>query len=375
MAFTQKTLTHDKRHIFRLGENPRSQATQRILFPLLCIGRAQRRECDRLALLNSPVLVIGASGFVGCHVTFTLENLGYRVIRGTSNQQRCTRADSTAERWTYIDLNNPGTFQAAFAACKSVVYLYHGLGTGNDYAEREARIAHDVRRACEANPIRRLVYLGGVVPQELTSRHLESRRRTGAILREGSVSTIELRAAMVIGRGSTSFGLIRDLAVRLPALALPPWMDRGSYPVAIEDVVYCIIRALELETTASECLELPGPEWVTHRELITRLAALLGTKMLTMRIPFLSTRRAARLLSLITARPSDLVGELVEGLPSDLTPTGVSIWERLGEIPVYSVTHAMLNALADETSRDSLSPAARARLQERVATSHRSSHK
>lgn len=341
----------------------------------MSIARSRLGEYDRLALLNSPVLVLGASGFVGCHVTFTLENLGYQVVRGTSNRQRCVRADGTAERWTYIDLNDPATIPAAFAPCTSVVYLYHGLGTGNDYAEREARIAHDVRRVCEANNIQRLVYLGGVVPHELASRHLESRRRTGTILREGSVSTIELRAAMIIGKGSTSFGLVRDLAVRLPALALPPWMDRGSYPIAIEDVVYCVIRALELERHDSECLELPGPEWVTHRELLTRLSALLGTRMLTTRIPFLSTRRAARLLSLITARPSELVGELVEGLPSDLTPTEVSIWTLLGEAPTYSVTHAMLNALADETSRETLAPAARARLQERVAALSRSQPK
>ena len=113
----------------------------------------------------------------------------------------------------------------------------------------------------------------------MRSRHLESRRVTGEILRGGPLTTLELRAAMVIGTGSASFNLMRDLAVRVPIVTLPPWMDGGSYPIGIDDVAYALTRALFVPLTQSAWFELPGPEWITHRDLVMILAAFVGTRV------------------------------------------------------------------------------------------------
>lgn len=263
-------------------------------------------------------------------------------------------------------MSEPQTHGKALAGCRSVVYLYHALGTGPDYARREADAASRFREAASKNRIERIAYLGGVSPLQSASQHLESRRATGELLRSGEIPTIELRAAMIIGKGSTSFNLIRDLAVRTPWLALPKWLDQGSCPVAIDDVVYAIVRALELDLTAGACFDLPGPEWLTHRDLLTRVSSLVGTTIFKRPLPWLTTRLAAKVLGAITREHAEVVTELVAGLPNDLSPVGESIWSVIGEPPACSIMGAILNAIADETSATDPSQATRERIAARV---------
>lgn len=318
-------------------------------------------------VVKSPVLVVGASGFVGRHLCVALQAADYIVRRGTSNEARCTNVNvEPGDDWTFIDMNEPGTYGKTLDGCRSVVYLFHALGTGSGYAEREARAARQFRDAATAYGVETLVYLGGVAPTEPTSQHLESRRATGRILSEGKLSVVELRAAMIIGRGSTSFNLVRDLAVRAPLVALPDWLDHGSCPIAIDDVVYALVRALGLDMPEGAYFDLPGPEWLSHRELLERVSSLVGTRIIKRRLPRISTKFAARLLGLITRERPAIISELVEGLPSDLTPSGESFWSAIGEAPSCSVMSAILYALADETSKVEPSIATSERLIARV---------
>ena len=171
---------------------------------------------------------------------------------------------------------------------------------------------------------------------------------------------------MIIGRGSTSFNLIRDLAVRLPVVALPPWLDQGSYPIAIDDVVYAIVRSLDVVLTESTCNDLPGPEWITHRQLLARVSALLGTRIIERRLASVTTGIASRILGLISREPYSVVAELVAGLPSDLNPHGKSLWTLIGKVPTRPIMSAILDALADETSPIEPSSATQERLVKRI---------
>jgi uncharacterized protein YbjT (DUF2867 family) len=310
--------------------------------------------------------VVGASGFVGRNLCVALNAAKYVVRRGTSNRTRAGTGEPDCS-WTFIDMNDPDTHGKALDGCRSVVYLFHALGSGPDYAQREARAAAQFRAAASQSRLEKIVYLGGVAPLQSSSQHLESRRATGQLLRGSDVTTVELRAAMIIGKGSTSFNLVRDLAVRSPWLALPTWLDQGSCPVAIDDVVYAIVRALDLDLPEPCCFDLPGPEWLTHRALLERLSALVGTKILARPLPWISTRVAAKLLGLITRERASVVSELVAGLPSDLTPAGQNFWNVIGEAPACSVMSAILNALADETSLLDPSVATRERLVTRIS--------
>jgi uncharacterized protein YbjT (DUF2867 family) len=307
----------------------------------------------------SPVLVIGASGFVGRHLCATLNAAGFTVRRATS---RAGRHEVPNDAWVYLDLAEPRSYTHALEGCGSVVYLYHGLGTDKAYPEREAEAAIGIREAATHAGTKRLVYLGGVIPAEGCSQHLQSRRMTGEILRSGSPSTIELRAAMIIGCGSASFNLVRDLVVRVPVLALPPWLDNASFPISIDDVCFALTLALTLPLTESVWFELPGPERVTHRELVQRLGELLGTRVFEAPFGLLTPSVSSRLLALIGRERHSLVSELVSGLRADLTPYGPSFWEYVKKRPERSLRDAILSAIADESSSIQPSPGTEDRL-------------
>ena len=311
------------------------------------------------------MLVIGASGFVGRHVCTALSLAGIVTRRATSRRQRVANSGDNSS-WVYLDLNDTATFEPAIDGCHSVIYLYHGLGTGEGYQQREAAAAVGLRDAALAAGVERLAYLGGVIPAGPRSRHLESRRMTGEILREDPLVTLELRASMIIGTGSASFNLMRDLAVRVPLVALPPWMDGGSYPIGIDDVAYALTRALFVPLTRSAWFELPGPEWISHSDLVAMLAALVGTRLLPRRWALLTPKLAARILTWVGREPGHVVSELVAGIPSDLAPRGSSFWNLIDEHPHCSLRQAILNAIADETSRRQPSIAAEERLARRV---------
>ena len=297
---------------------------------------------------QSPVLVVGASGFVGRHVCIALKAAGHAVRRASSKRSRFDRS-LRSEPWVYLDLDDPDTYVEALRGCSEVIYLYHGLASGRDYPIREARVTSQFYKAMVDSGIHRVAYLGGVAPKGSASRHLQSRMRTGEILRSGPLVAIELRASMIIGRGSASFNAIRDLAVRLPVLGLPPWLDNGSCPIAIDDVVYALTKAVEIDAPHCGCFDLPGPEWLTHRDLLSRLSSLLGTRVLERRLGWLSPALSARLLGIIGRERYPVIAELIQGLPADLTPSGVNFWTHIGQYPRRSLMNAMLDALADET--------------------------
>ena len=268
-----------------------------------------------------------------------------------------------AREWVKLDVERPDTVEAAFEGCDAAFYLIHSMAQGSDYPEREARGARNFARAADAKGVRRIVYLGGVLPSGgRISRHLESRHNTGEILRAGAVSTIELRAAMIIGAGSASWMMVKDLAARLPAMVLPRWLRNHSYPIAIDDVVWGMLAALIHPGGGSRTFELPGPERISHRDVLRRVAALLGHSRLMVNVPVLSPRLSSYWIALVTRVDLELAKELVEGVRHDLEPREDILWEHARHRAMAIEAAAQL-ALDDARAQCIPSAAAIARMQ------------
>jgi uncharacterized protein YbjT (DUF2867 family) len=318
--------------------------------------------------MAATILLTGATGFIGSHVAVALAAAGYDVRCATRSLARARAADPT-RTWVEVDLERPATLPAALSGCTGAIYLVHGMGTGHDdYPEHERIAAESFAHAAAAAKLSRIVYLGGVVPTRGASRHLRSREQTGAILRTGAVDTIELRAAMVIGAGSTSWNMVRDLSRRLPAMVLPRWLRNVSYPIAVEDVVTGVIAALELSGTGSQLYDLPGPERITHREMLVRTSAAMGHKRLMLSVPVLTPRLSSYWIALVTRTSLAMAKELVEGVRFDLEPTHETLWERTGLRPM-ALDQAIAMALRDDTTSQIPSDAMRRRL-ESVGVAH-----
>ncbi|HET9627251.1 MAG TPA: NAD(P)H-binding protein [Kofleriaceae bacterium] len=310
----------------------------------------------------ATILLTGATGCIGSHVVVALEAAGHTVRCATRSVARA-KAHAPGLRWVAADLTRPETLAPALEGCDAAVFLVHAMGAGreDDYPARERESAQAFIAAAANAGVRRVVYLGGVVPAHGVSRHLRSRQRTGEILRGGTVETIELRAAMVIGAGSASWIMVRDLAGRLPAMVLPRWLRNHSYPIAIEDVVKAIVAALALPAGRSRIYELPGPERLTHREVLARTAAAMGHHRLMVSVPVLTPHLSSYWIALVTRTPLAMAKELVEGVRADLEPTGESLWPAIGARPM-PIDEAIRRALADDAAPALPSPAMRVRL-------------
>jgi len=302
---------------------------------------------------------------VGRHCALSLQAAGFRV-RATSRDPERARKQFDYLEFTFCDFESESSIVAAMSGCKGAVYLVHGLGTGADYPEREARAALLFQRAAAVTALERIVYLGGVAPTGTASRHLASRLNTGQLLREGTVPTIELRAAMVIGHQSQSFTLVRDLAVNAPVIALPPWLDNCSCPIAICDASAAIAVAMACPYSHSLWFELGGPECLSHRALLEMLCNAFGTGLWERRIARLTPAMAAVGLSALTRVPTEVLRELVAGLDSPLTPNGPSFFTSDMAAELRTVRQAIADAFSDESAEQSPSIETRRRIEEKT---------
>jgi uncharacterized protein YbjT (DUF2867 family) len=293
------------------------------------------------------VVVLGASGFIGRALVPALARAGYRVRAAARQPERGAASERTT--WHRCDAQQYATLAPVFEGARCVFHLVHAMTGGPGYAERDRRAARNVARAAAEAGVGRIVYLGGVAPSSgRPSPHLASRLEVGAILRAGPVRALELRASMIVGPGSTSWQVVRDLALRLPAMILPAWLRSRSCPVALDDVVEALVRAVDTPLAASAWFDLPGPDTLRGVDILEHIAALDGRTIPALMVPVLTPRLSALWLHLVTRADYAVASELVAGLASDLLPRDESFWHRVGHPRRLGFDEAASRALRDE---------------------------
>ncbi len=188
-------------------------------------------------------------------------------------------------------------------------------GHGFDRVEREA--AQTFGAAAARAGVRRIVYLGGLIPPNPRSRHLRSREETGRVLRGSGVPVTELRAGMIIGPGSAAYEVIRDLVNHLPVMTTPSWVRSRSTPIALDDLLDYLVAVGGLESAAGRILEAGGAEAVTYEQVMRCYAGLVGKQPRIIAVPVLTPRLSSYWLRLVTSVPTGIARALVEGLEHD----------------------------------------------------------
>jgi uncharacterized protein YbjT (DUF2867 family) len=270
------------------------------------------------------VLVTGATGFVGSHLVPELVERGHDVVAMTRDP-----ASYVAPAGVEVvegDVLDP---DLRLPPVDAAFYLVHSMGGGEDFEERDRRAARNFRRAVDDAGIERIVYLGGLGNEEEgLSEHLQSRREVERLLAEGDADLTTLRAAIVIGAGSASFQIIRQLAARLPVMVTPSWVRTECQPIYIDDVVEYLVGVLEEPATAGETYDIGGPDVLTYQEILTTTAELLvGRRPLIIPVPVLSPGLSARWLGLVTDVDVSVAKPLVDGLANRVVVTDRSIDE------------------------------------------------
>ncbi len=286
------------------------------------------------------VVVLGATGMIGRALLPELSR--EHDVVAVSRRPR----DEAGVTWAQADVLDPEGVSPALAGAEVVYYLVHSLGA-NDFEERDARAAETVAREAERAGVRQLVYLGGLGDESSDlSAHLRSRHETARLLAAGGVPVTTLRAAVVVGRGSAAFQTIVALVDRLPVMVAPRWVSTPTQPIALADVVAYLAGVAGREDTSGETFDLGGPEVMTYREMIERVARLRGKRRAIVEVPVLSPRLSSYWLHLVTPVKASVARPLVEGLSVETVAKN----DRIRRIVPFEPTpfdEAARRALAD----------------------------
>ncbi|GAA5152583.1 hypothetical protein GCM10023340_33140 [Nocardioides marinquilinus] len=264
------------------------------------------------------VLVTGSTGYVGSRLVPELLEGGHTVLAATRTESKTDDfpwGDEVQPRM--LDVADDASVRAAVEGVDAVVYLVHGMDS-DDFVTKDREAAERMAAACADAGVERVVYLSGLVPDGELSDHLRSRHEVEQVFLDAEVPATVLRAAMVIGAGSTSYELLRRLSERVPLLTpVPAWMRHRIQPVAVDDVVHLIRRAVE-GTPRNRAYDVGGDEVVTYPELLDRYASVAGLRRARFPVPWVPVWLVGRACALISGMDRSTVEHLVESLSVDM---------------------------------------------------------
>jgi uncharacterized protein YbjT (DUF2867 family) len=293
-------------------------------------------------------LVTGATGYVGGRLARRIAADG-RPVRALARDPSRFEAVDGVEPVGGDVLSGHG-IERALEGCHTAYYLVHSMEAADDrdFAGRDRRAAGAFGRAAAAAGVKRIVYLGGIVPADAkVSPHLRS-------LLAAVPSSTALRASIVIGAGSASFRLLVRLVERLRVLPLPGWHVNRTQPIDERDVLEYLARTPSTPAAAGRSLDVAGPDVLSYGAMIETIAELMGVGRLPLRLSPSLTPPASAVVSAVTDQPLELVRPLMESLESDLLPRDPSEAPRMYGIRPRAFERAVEHALAEWESREPL---------------------
>lgn len=292
------------------------------------------------------VLVTGATGFVGSRLVPALLADGHDVRILTRDADRYDGPDSVTV--FEGDVLDAGSFEHVLDGVEAAYYLIHSMDAGSDFVERDIRAARNFARAASEARVSRVIYLSGLGDDtDQLSDHLRSRREVETVLDDGDYDLTTLRAAIIIGAGSSSFEMVRQLASRLSVMITPRCIQTECQPIAIDDVIDYLVAVVNTPATADDTFEIGGPKSLTYKELLEQTARILGCWLLVMPAPKIPLPFSARCVDLITDVSKSVSRPLVFGMRNRVVVEDTRI-DEFTSVEQTSVETAIKRALDQE---------------------------
>jgi len=302
------------------------------------------------------ILLTGASGAIGSQLAPQLAGEGHELRAFARDPTRVTA--SGIDQIVRGDALTGDGLDQALSGVELAYYLIHSMepsGEGEPFAERELRSAENFAAAARRAGLRRVCYLGGLVPSDRPpSQHLASRLAVEEALLSSAPEAVALRASIVISAQSRSFRFLVRLLERAPLLPLPDWRDFRTQPIDGRDVV-AYLKAAGLSSTfeGRRALDIAGPDTVTYGQLIQRIADAMLLNRPAIELPFSMTPVASAVAASITGEESELVGPLMAGLSGDLLADDAAARE-LFKIRLHRLDNAISNSLREWEEKEPL---------------------
>ncbi|HPT31621.1 MAG TPA: SDR family oxidoreductase [Prolixibacteraceae bacterium] len=283
------------------------------------------------------ILLTGVTGYIAQRLLPVLLGKGHEVICCVRDRARFIPDKYRSPELSVIEVDflKPGTLLSIPPDIDAAYYLIHSMASSTaDFEKMEEVSAINFRNAMALTRVRQVIYLSGIVNEEILSRHLTSRSNVERILGSGTYALTTLRAGIIIGSGSASFEIIRDLVEKLPVMIAPRWLETKSQPIAIRNVIEFLSGVLLNDSTFNESYDIGGPDIMTYKEMLLRFAAVRGLKRWIGIVPVMTPKLSSYWLYFITSTSYPLAQNLVDSMKVEVVCKDNNLKEMLGIVPL-----------------------------------------
>lgn len=281
------------------------------------------------------ILLTGATGYIGKRLLPVLLREGNNVICCVRDRNRMLLPEGYDDQLSIIELDflNPDTLPKIPKNIDVAYYLMHSMSASSDYENLEVKVAHSFKEAMKRTTVQQVIYLSGIVNEEKLSKHLESRKRVEGILQTGTFNLTTLRAGIIVGSGSASFEIIRDLVEKLPVMIAPKWLNTKCQPIGIRDVITFLKRSLLNENLYNKHFDIAGPDILTYKEMLYGFAKVRGLKRWILTVPVMTPRLSSYWLFFVTSTSYNLAVALVNSMKINVVASSNEICTLLEHQP------------------------------------------
>ena len=262
------------------------------------------------------ILLTGATGYIGKRLLPVLIENGHEVICCVRDINRFNPPNSLKDKIEVIkvDLLNEASLSEIPKNIDAAYYLVHSMSNSSNYEALEKQSAINFRNAINKTDVKHLLYLSGIVNQDTLSDHLKSRRNVEEELKKGDYNLTTLRAGIIIGSGSASFEIIKDLVKKLPVMVTPKWLNTKSQPIAVKDVISFLSKSLFVPETYNKDFDIGGSDILSYKEMLLQFAKQLKLKRMILILPVMTPRLSSYWLYFVTSVSYKLAVALVNSM-------------------------------------------------------------
>jgi uncharacterized protein YbjT (DUF2867 family) len=262
------------------------------------------------------ILLTGASGYIGKRLLPALVKDGHDVICCVRDPKRFNPPPSLASKIEVIqmDLLDQSSMENIPRDIDGAFYLVHSMSGSSDYLELERESAINFRNAIQKTDVKHVIYLSGIVNEDELSKHLSSRKNVEDELSKGTFNFTALRAGIIIGSGSASFEIMRDLVEKLPVMITPKWLNTKCQPIGITDVITILSKTIFNEQTYNRDFDIGGPDILSYREMLLQFGKIRNLKRYIFILPVMTPKLSSYWLYFVTSTSYKLAIALVNSM-------------------------------------------------------------
>jgi uncharacterized protein YbjT (DUF2867 family) len=247
------------------------------------------------------ILITGSSGYIGGMLLAELYGKGHKIRCFLRTKRACLEEKYPDADFFYGSAADKVSVDGACKGIDCIYYLIHAMGSNGDFEENDRLYAENFANKAKSNNVKKIVYVGGLADKTTElSTHLASRIEVGNILKNSGVQTYEFRCSIILGAGSLSFEMIRNLVEHLPVMVCPKWVRNDIQPIYIADLLKYLVASLEYESSSSQIFEVGGQQICSYNLLMKTYAKQCGLKRLMIPVPLLSPYISSLWLGLVT---------------------------------------------------------------------------